>query len=166
MRPSKAVVRPTAELNVTCARVHVQCQQNLVTQTLASETLSSYDCRKTSSCTGCVALLQWLAKTPSPSFPCPTPSPLSACCSRCARMETVFGPRRVSCVSATHPPWLPELMPEYRWVQREARPISLRQLTFFGRTLTESRLLDSANYCRLELPTRSYRGALPARTSC
>jgi len=39
-------------------------------------------------------------------------------------------------------------------VQREARPISLRQLTFFGRTLTESRLLDSANYCRLELPTR------------
>jgi hypothetical protein len=39
-------------------------------------------------------------------------------------------------------------------VQREARPISLRQLTFFGRTLTESRLIDSANYCRLELPTR------------
>ena len=39
-------------------------------------------------------------------------------------------------------------------MQREARPISLRQLTFFGRTLTESRLLDSANYCRLELPTR------------
>ncbi|KAH8731799.1 branched-chain alpha-ketoacid dehydrogenase [Phaeosphaeriaceae sp. PMI808] len=46
-------------------------------------------------------------------------------------MEAVFGPRR-----------------------REARPISLRQLTFFGRTLTESRLIDSANYCRLELPTR------------
>ncbi|PVI00941.1 alpha-ketoacid dehydrogenase kinase [Periconia macrospinosa] len=41
-----------------------------------------------------------------------------------------------------------------RWVQREARPISLRRLTFFGRTLTERRLLDSANYCRLELPTR------------
>ncbi|KAH7135461.1 branched-chain alpha-ketoacid dehydrogenase [Dendryphion nanum] len=40
------------------------------------------------------------------------------------------------------------------WVQREARPISLRRLTFFGRTLTEARLLDSANYCRLELPTR------------
>ncbi|OAL04284.1 alpha-ketoacid dehydrogenase kinase [Phaeosphaeriaceae sp. SRC1lsM3a] len=38
--------------------------------------------------------------------------------------------------------------------RREARPISLRQLTFFGRTLTESRLIDSANYCRLELPTR------------
>ncbi|KAF2703010.1 alpha-ketoacid dehydrogenase kinase [Pleomassaria siparia CBS 279.74] len=38
--------------------------------------------------------------------------------------------------------------------RREARPISLRQLTFFGRSLTESRLLDSANYCRLELPTR------------
>ena len=40
------------------------------------------------------------------------------------------------------------------WVQREARPISLRQLTFFGRTLTESRLISSANYVRLELPTR------------
>ena len=41
-----------------------------------------------------------------------------------------------------------------RYVQREARPISLRQLTFFGRTLTESRLLSSANYVRTELPTR------------
>ncbi|KAI4242882.1 MAG: hypothetical protein L6R40_003755 [Gallowayella cf. fulva] len=40
------------------------------------------------------------------------------------------------------------------WVQREARPISLRQLTFFGRTLTENRLLSSANYVRTELPTR------------
>jgi hypothetical protein len=40
------------------------------------------------------------------------------------------------------------------WVSREARPISLRQLTFFGRTLTEERLLSSANYVRLELPTR------------
>ena len=40
------------------------------------------------------------------------------------------------------------------WVQKEARPISLRQLTFFGRTLTERRLLESANYVRTELPTR------------
>jgi hypothetical protein len=39
-------------------------------------------------------------------------------------------------------------------VRREARPISLRQLTFLGRTLTESRLISSANYVRLELPTR------------
>ena len=42
-----------------------------------------------------------------------------------------------------------------RWVQKEARPISLRQLTFFGRTLTESRLISSANYVRKELPIRS-----------
>lgn len=42
----------------------------------------------------------------------------------------------------------------HRWVQKEARPISLRQLTFFGRTLTENRLLSSANYVRTELPTR------------
>lgn len=39
-------------------------------------------------------------------------------------------------------------------MQKEARPISLRQLTFFGRTLTENRLLSSANYVRTELPTR------------
>ena len=41
-----------------------------------------------------------------------------------------------------------------RWVDRPNRPISLRQLFFFGRTLTESRLLSSANYVRMELPTR------------
>jgi branched-subunit alpha-ketoacid dehydrogenase kinase len=42
----------------------------------------------------------------------------------------------------------------YRWVQKDATPISLRQLTFFGRRLTEQRLLSSANYVRTELPTR------------
>ncbi|KAI2793933.1 hypothetical protein POX_a00521 [Penicillium oxalicum] len=41
-----------------------------------------------------------------------------------------------------------------RWAERQARPISLRQLTFFGRTLTEPRLISSANYVRTELPTR------------
>ncbi|KAK3679932.1 putative protein kinase [Recurvomyces mirabilis] len=51
------------------------------------------------------------------------------------------------------PPWRPSVILD-EWVQRESRPISLRQLTFFGRTLTESRLLSSANYVRLELPTR------------
>ncbi|KAK3071504.1 putative protein kinase [Teratosphaeriaceae sp. CCFEE 6253] len=51
------------------------------------------------------------------------------------------------------PPWRPATVLD-EWVQRSARPISLRQLTFFGRTLTESRLLSSANYVRLELPTR------------
>ena len=51
------------------------------------------------------------------------------------------------------PPWRPSNVLD-DWVQRESRPISLRQLTFFGRTLTESRLLSAANYTRLELPTR------------
>ena len=51
------------------------------------------------------------------------------------------------------PPWRPSHVLD-EWVQREARPISLRQLTFFGRTLTSARLMDSANYVRLELPTR------------
>lgn len=51
------------------------------------------------------------------------------------------------------PPWRSSTVLD-EWVQREARPISLRQLTFFGRTLTEERLLSSANYVRLELPTR------------
>lgn len=41
-----------------------------------------------------------------------------------------------------------------RWLQREAKPVSLRQLTVFGRSLTEPRLLSSANYVRTELPTR------------
>lgn len=41
-----------------------------------------------------------------------------------------------------------------RWVQKQARPISLRQLSAFGRKLTEQRLLTSANYVRTELPTR------------
>ncbi|KAF2826912.1 alpha-ketoacid dehydrogenase kinase [Ophiobolus disseminans] len=55
--------------------------------------------------------------------------------------------------AAVAPAWKPSSALD-QWVKREARPISLRQLTFFGRTLTESRLIDSANYCRLELPTR------------
>ncbi|KAI0858227.1 branched-chain alpha-ketoacid dehydrogenase kinase [Xylaria cubensis] len=40
------------------------------------------------------------------------------------------------------------------WVAKEARPISLRQLMVFGRSLTEERLISSANYVRTELPTR------------
>jgi pyruvate dehydrogenase kinase 2/3/4 len=40
------------------------------------------------------------------------------------------------------------------WVDRKVRPISLRQLMFFARVLTEERLLDSANYVRTELPIR------------
>ncbi|KAL2220244.1 putative pyruvate dehydrogenase kinase [Thermoascus aurantiacus ATCC 26904] len=51
------------------------------------------------------------------------------------------------------PPWRPASVLD-EWVEREVRPISLRQLTFFGRTLTESRLISSANYVRTELPTR------------
>jgi pyruvate dehydrogenase kinase 2/3/4 len=51
------------------------------------------------------------------------------------------------------PPWRPANVLD-DWVQRETRPISLRRLTFFGRTLTEARLIESANYVRLELPTR------------
>ncbi|KAA8564589.1 hypothetical protein EYC84_011504 [Monilinia fructicola] len=42
-----------------------------------------------------------------------------------------------------------------RWVAKDARPISLRQLMVFGRrSLTEARLISSANYVRTELPTR------------
>ncbi|KAF3271124.1 hypothetical protein TWF217_005542 [Orbilia oligospora] len=54
---------------------------------------------------------------------------------------------------STHQPWRPSSALEEH-VAREARPISLRQLTFFGRNLTLERLLDSANYVRTELPTR------------
>ncbi|CAI7651954.1 unnamed protein product [Penicillium glandicola] len=51
------------------------------------------------------------------------------------------------------PPWRPVSAVD-EWVERAIRPISLRQLTFFGRTLTEPRLISSANYVRTELPTR------------
>jgi len=66
---------------------------------------------------------------------------------------TALVQRRWAHAAAVAPKWKPSTALD-EWVQREARPISLRQLTFFGRTLTESRLIDSANYCRLELPTR------------
>ncbi|KIV86406.1 hypothetical protein PV11_02018 [Exophiala sideris] len=55
--------------------------------------------------------------------------------------------------SRSPPPWRPASALD-DWVDRPIRPISLRQLFFFGRTLTESRLLSSANYVRMELPTR------------
>ncbi|PQE28516.1 pyruvate dehydrogenase kinase protein [Rutstroemia sp. NJR-2017a WRK4] len=42
---------------------------------------------------------------------------------------------------------------DIRWVGKDARPISLRQLMVFGRSLTEARLISSANYVRTELPT-------------
>ncbi|KAI9664185.1 MAG: hypothetical protein M1831_002364 [Alyxoria varia] len=48
--------------------------------------------------------------------------------------------------------WSPAPLEE--WVERESRPVSLRQLTVFGRTLTEARLVNSANYVRTEIPTR------------
>ncbi|KUJ17371.1 putative pyruvate dehydrogenase kinase [Mollisia scopiformis] len=51
------------------------------------------------------------------------------------------------------PPWRPASTLD-EWVGREARPISLRQLMVFGRSLTEARLISSANYVRTELPTR------------
>ncbi|OHE96411.1 hypothetical protein CORC01_08334 [Colletotrichum orchidophilum] len=67
-------------------------------------------------------------------------------------LETGVGPRRV------RPSRLWEkrhmLKTSARWVVKEARPISLRQLMVFGRSLTESRLLSSANYVRTELPAR------------
>lgn len=72
-------------------------------------------------------------------------------------MATSRRPRRVSLSVAltAHMEDAAQLMQKtFRWVQKEARPISLRQLTFFGRTLTENRLLSSANYVRTELPTR------------
>lgn len=62
-------------------------------------------------------------------------------------------PQQINSEGPVPPPWRPSSALD-DWVQKEARPISLRQLTVFGRTLTESRLLSSANYVRLELPTR------------
>jgi pyruvate dehydrogenase kinase 2/3/4 len=61
--------------------------------------------------------------------------------------------RGASSPTPTAPQWRPSAALD-EWCQRDARPISLRQLTFFGRTLTEARLISSANYVRTELPTR------------
>jgi len=76
---------------------------------------------------------------------------------RTRAFATAATPTPVTTTSSTStptpPPWRPASILD-DWVRREARPISLRQLTFFGRTLTESRLISSANYVRLELPTR------------
>ncbi|KAH7008080.1 branched-chain alpha-ketoacid dehydrogenase [Ilyonectria destructans] len=59
--------------------------------------------------------------------------------------------RRASTLN--NPAWRPVSILD-EWVAKEARPISLRQLMVFGRSLTESRLISSANYVRSELPTR------------
>lgn len=40
------------------------------------------------------------------------------------------------------------------WFARSPRPVSLRQLAFFGRRLTKDKLLASANFVQQELPTR------------
>ncbi|OQE35468.1 hypothetical protein PENCOP_c013G08157 [Penicillium coprophilum] len=61
--------------------------------------------------------------------------------------------RRLYSGAHSPPPWRPVSAVD-EWVERAIRPISLRQLTFFGRTLTEPRLISSANYVRTELPTR------------
>ncbi|PFH57379.1 hypothetical protein XA68_15140 [Ophiocordyceps unilateralis] len=55
--------------------------------------------------------------------------------------------------SASSGSWRPVSVLD-EWIAREARPISLRQLMVFGRSLTETRLISSANYVRTELPLR------------
>ncbi|KAK8101206.1 pyruvate dehydrogenase kinase [Apiospora kogelbergensis] len=82
--------------------------------------------------------------------------------SRVSALRTASLCRKSTALSPTRPPsrsiqtttkWRPvQVLDE--WVAKEARPISLRQLMVFGRSLTESRLLSSANYVRTELPTR------------
>jgi pyruvate dehydrogenase kinase 2/3/4 len=69
------------------------------------------------------------------------------------RGVSLLGYRGFAQNTSSAPQWRPSAALD-EWVQRDARPISLRQLTFFGRTLTEERLISSANYVRMELPTR------------
>ncbi|KUL92104.1 hypothetical protein ZTR_02231 [Talaromyces verruculosus] len=77
------------------------------------------------------------------------------------RVSACYQPHKRSLLSSASysvqahkpPPWRPATILD-EWVKKEVRPISLRQLTFFGRALTEPRLLSSANYVRTELPTR------------
>lgn len=67
----------------------------------------------------------------------------------CETVRTVYQAHQAQ----TAPPWRPASTLD-EWVSKEARPISLRQLMVFGRSLTEARLISSANYVRTELPTR------------
>ncbi|KAF7890449.1 hypothetical protein EAF00_008764 [Botryotinia globosa] len=66
---------------------------------------------------------------------------------------TCVAGRLQQCSKIHIPPWRPA-SPLDEWVAKDARPISLRQLMVFGRSLTEARLISSANYVRTELPTR------------
>lgn len=69
------------------------------------------------------------------------------------QLSGIYQSPTYTCSSPSTLPWRPSVALD-EWAQRDARPISLRQLTFFGRTLTENRLITSANYVRTELPTR------------
>ncbi|ANB14729.1 protein kinase PKP2 [Sugiyamaella lignohabitans] len=40
------------------------------------------------------------------------------------------------------------------WVNKAPRPVSLRQLAFFGRKLTPEKIISSANFVQVELPVR------------
>lgn len=42
----------------------------------------------------------------------------------------------------------------FNWYNKSPHPVSLRQLAFFGRKLTEEKMIGSANFVRTELPTR------------
>ncbi|RMD43271.1 hypothetical protein DV735_g1800, partial [Chaetothyriales sp. CBS 134920] len=68
-------------------------------------------------------------------------------------LQAACRPRLISTAFQNSPLYLSP-NPARRWVDRPIHPISLRQLFFFGRVLTENRLLSSANYVRTELPTR------------
>ena len=72
-------------------------------------------------------------------------------------MKLRLGPggcqRRWRTSTSSGAPWRQTTIVD-EWVQRSVRPVSLRQLTVFGRSLTKKRLIDSANYVRMELPTR------------
>ncbi|KAL8383076.1 hypothetical protein RB595_006706 [Gaeumannomyces hyphopodioides] len=77
--------------------------------------------------------------------------PAAASAPRCSACSRDAGQRRA--IAHRPPSWRP-LSALDEWVAKEARPVSLRQLMFFGRSLNEPRLLSSANYVRTELPTR------------
>ncbi|RDA85060.1 hypothetical protein CP532_3109 [Ophiocordyceps camponoti-leonardi (nom. inval.)] len=78
-----------------------------------------------------------------------SPTPLLSSVASCSASRSASSSPITSSTSA----WRPVSVLD-EWVAREARPISLRQLMVFGRSLTESRLISSANYVRTELPVR------------
>ncbi|KAJ3033635.1 hypothetical protein HDV00_006010 [Rhizophlyctis rosea] len=78
---------------------------------------------------------------------------LVPCPSAVSRPPPSSSPSRATQRRHAHPTFYQNRILEH-YASQETKRVTLRQLTVFGRTLTEEKLLKSANYVRSELPVR------------